>query len=233
MNTQLELHPVQATILRELLFKQSARFSDLNIKELSSDHFTFHISKLVDSGLVEKTKNNKYTLSTAGKEFANRLDTDNAKIERQPKVAVALIIVREHKGQKQYIIQQRLKQPYYGFHGVITGKIRWGETIYETAERELFEETGLHAKFTLKGIKHKMDYNNKNEILEDKIFLVCIGENYSGILKESFEGGKNMWVTEKELSELPDKFPDLHLLFEFIRSKEIMFHEGKYSVDKY
>jgi ADP-ribose pyrophosphatase YjhB (NUDIX family) len=233
MNTQLELHQIQATILRELLFKPTARFTDLNIKELTSDHFTFHISRLVEAGLVNKTSEGKYTLSTKGKEFANRLDTDNAKIERQPKIAVAIIAVRETNGEKQYLIQKRLKQPYYGFHGIVTGKIRWGETLFETATRELDEETGLKANFTLKGLKHKMDYSPTEGILEDKFFMICMGENCTGTLKEKFEGGQNMWLNKEQIDNLPDQFPDLPLLFSFLNSDTIMFNEAKYMVDKY
>ncbi|MDQ3099525.1 MAG: NUDIX hydrolase [bacterium] len=233
MNTQIELHQVQATILRELLFKPTARFTDLNIKELTSDHFTFHITKLVEAGLVKKTDDGKYTLSTIGKEFANRLDTDIAKIERQPKIAVAIIGVRVHNGEKQYLIQKRLKQPYYGFHGVVTGKIRWGDTLFETAARELDEEAGLQAEFTLKGIKHKMDYSPTEGILEDKFFMVCIGENCTGTLKETFEGGQNMWLSREQVDNLPDQFPDLSMLFEFLNSETIIFNETKYTVEKY
>ncbi len=233
MQTQLEIHPVQATILRELLFKTSARFTDLNIKELTSDHFTFHITKLVEAGLVQKTDEGKYTLTTKGKEFANRLDTDIAKIERQPKIAVAIIGRRNRDNQTEYLIQKRLKQPYYGYHGVVTGKIRWGETVFETAARELEEETGLSATFTLKGLKHKMDYNTEEEILEDKFFLICIAENCTGKLKNTFEGGANMWLTKEQVLALPDQFPDLKLLFNFLKSDELLFSEEKYIVEKY
>src|SRR4051812_31106336 len=116
MNTQLEIHEIQAKILRELLFKPTARFSELNIKNLTSDHFTFHINKLVHAQLVERTPNNKYTLTTSGKELAIRLDTDTAKIERQPRLSVALVCIKKENDQIKYLIQQRLKQPYFGCH---------------------------------------------------------------------------------------------------------------------
>jgi len=233
MQTQLELHSVQATILRELLFKQSARFTELNIKDLTSDHFTFHINKLVEAKLVEKTLENKYTLTISGKEFANRLDTDNAKMERQPKVCVSVICTKTEDEVTKYLIQKRLKQPYYGYYGVITGKIRWGETFTETAERELMEEAGLEGKLTLKGIKHKMDYDTDGKMLEDKIFFVHLAENCTGTLLEKFEGGENLWCSIEEIKRLPDLFPDVLLGIEIIESNNLQIHEGKYKVERY
>lgn len=233
MQTQLEIHPIQATILRELLFKPEARFSELNIKDLTTDHFTFHISRLLESKLVEKTTNNKYTLTNKGKEFANRLDTDIAKIERQPKVGVSVICVKEERKIKKYLIQKRLKQPYFGYHGVITGKVRWGETMQETAARELLEETGLIGEITLRGIKHKMDYNKEKSLLEDKIFFVHIAVNCKGDLKETFEGGENHWYSVDEIQNLDNLFPDVWLLLEMTQNPELKFYENKYIVDKY
>ena len=157
MNTQSDLHPIQAKILRVLLFKPLARFSELNGSGLSNDHFTFHINRLVEIGLVEKL-GGKYQLTTVGKEFANRLDTDTTQIERQAKTAILIVAVRQEGDQPQYLMQQRLKQPYFGFHGFISGKVRWGEEILVAADRELIEEAGLQGgKKTLMGIEHKMD----------------------------------------------------------------------------
>jgi ADP-ribose pyrophosphatase YjhB (NUDIX family)/predicted transcriptional regulator len=234
MKTQLEIHEIQAKILRELLFKPQARFSELNIKELSSDHFTFHITKLVENNLVEKTTEGKYTLTAKGKELANRLDTDTAKIERQGKVAVCILCEKKENNKTYYLVQKRLKQPYYGFHGYITGKIRWGETVFETAARELKEETNMETKkITLKGIEHKMDYDPKQNILEDKFFFVCKAQDLSGEMFQQFEGGQNIWYTEDEIKNLTDLFPDVEALLHMIQQRTIQLQELKFTVDKY
>jgi ADP-ribose pyrophosphatase YjhB (NUDIX family) len=97
------------------------------------------------------------------------------------------------------VVQQRLKQPFYGYWGRPTGKIRWGETIIEAAARELEEETGLAADLQFESIYHKMDYNEETgELLEDKIFFIVAGENPTGDFIEEFEGGRNAWMTQEE-----------------------------------
>ena len=59
------------------------------------------------------------------------------------------MIIENSEG--KFLAQQRLKQPFYGFWGRPTGKVGWGETILETAARELMEETGLTADLRVAG----------------------------------------------------------------------------------
>ena len=134
MAHEAKIHETQTIILRELLFLPFARFSELRKRtSLESDYFKFHLQRLVDVGYIEKNVSGQYKLTQAGKEYANKLDTDKNVIERQPKSAI--IIVVEHDG--KLLIQERLKHPFFGFWGYPGGKIRWGETILESAAREL------------------------------------------------------------------------------------------------
>lgn len=207
MSIDKTLHSAHVAILHVLLFRPSARFAQLQkASELSSDHFNFYLKQLLDESFVAKNKDGAYHLTGKGKEFANRFDTDERKIERQPKVAVCLIIRREDNTQ---LVQQRLKQPYYGYWGRPTGKIRWGETIMQAAARELLEETGLTADLSFEQVYHKMDYSKEsNELLEDKIFFVIGGTNPQGKLIEHFEGGRNTWMTRDEYIAQPLSFGD-------------------------
>ncbi len=100
-----DLHQIQMLILKELLFNPTARFSELNIKGLSNDHFSYHVNTLIEQGYVRKTDRG-YSLTNQGKEFANRMDTDQVQIEKQPKVAVMVIPVKYIKGRKYILIQE-------------------------------------------------------------------------------------------------------------------------------
>jgi 8-oxo-dGTP pyrophosphatase MutT (NUDIX family) len=205
MSIDKELHPAHVAILHVLLFRPEARFAELQkASELTSDHFNFYLKQLLDEDFVTKNERGAYHLTQKGKEFANRFDTDERKVERQPKVAVCLMIRREDGTQ---LLQQRLKQPYYGYWGRPTGKIRWGETILEAAARELMEETGLEADLEFEQVYHKMDYNKETgALLEDKIFFIIGGTNAHGTLIEEFEGGRNAWMTQAEYDAQPLSF---------------------------
>ncbi len=228
-----EIHPIQARVLRTMLFREKSRFVDLNTLKLPTDHFNFHLKQLLVLGLGEKSPDNKYCLTAKGKEFANRLDTDKIVLEKQAKVGVVVCGVRKLGKKKQYLVQQRLKQPYYGFYGFVTGKIKWGEMVIETASREFFEETRLRGKLLLAGIEHKMDYPAEGKILEDKFFFIFRAENLKGKLLESFEGGRNIWLTKPEILKLPEIFDDVLKIIEVVNQKNLIFSEAKYKVKRY
>ncbi len=235
MSLEVNIHDAQTVILRELLFHPSVGFASLQkLTGMTSDHFNFHLKKLIELGLVEKLSRGQYSLSTRGKEYANKLDTDNNTIERQPKVAVILVIERKAKsGISEYLFQERLKQPYYGFWGCPTGKVRWGETIIQTAERELLEETGLSADHRLTGVYHEIVYQQETgEQLEDKLFFVVHCTDTHGKLTEFFEGGHNKWMTRQQALSQEKIFTSFDIEIDIVSSDDTFIERRvEYSKD--
>lgn len=222
MSFEPSIHKSQLAILRHLLFVPGARFAGLRRSaKLSSDHFTFHIKQLLQRGYIEKA-DNQYRLTQKGKEYANRLDTEINTIEKQPKVSVIITLVRQNeKGEKEYLFQQRKKNPYFDFWGRVGGKMRWGESVIEAAARELREETGLSARLEFRLVYHKRDFDKESgQLLEDKLFLCLYGSRYSGTLIDSFEGGVNRWMTMDELNAQPKKFSNIATVTEMLESGE-------------
>lgn len=234
MALEVNIHDAQTVILRELLFHQSVGFAKLQkITGMSSDHFNFHLHRLIELGLVEKIARGKYSLTPKGKEYANKLDTDQNTIERQPKAAVILAIQRDSQNGKEYLFQERLKQPYFGFYGFPTGKIRWGETVVQTAERELLEETGLRADCQIAGVYHELVYQQETgDQLEDKLFFVISCQNITGELTEEFEGGRNQWLTRAEAKKLPKIFTSFDIEIDIVTGKLGTFIEQRVEYNK-
>jgi ADP-ribose pyrophosphatase YjhB (NUDIX family)/predicted transcriptional regulator len=232
MSLEVKIHEAQVAILRELLFHPSAGYAEMQKPTgLTSDHFNFHISRLVELGFVEKKQRGEYTLTHKGKEYANKLDTDSNTIERQPKVSVLIVGWRDREGTKEreFIMQQRLKNPYYGYWGWLGGKIRWGETVTEAAARELKEETGLEADLEYKGLYHKMDYNQQTrEMLEDKFFFLVRATNFRGDLIVNYEGGKNAWCTAAEMDKLDKIFQGMRETYGYARGDQLTFNEQRF-----
>lgn len=218
MSHEVEIHPTQTSILRELLFHPSATYARLQKPtKLSSDHFNFHIKRLLELAYVEKVSRGQYRLTPRGKEYANRLDTDQNTIERQPKVAVLLGIEREYRGQKQFLFQERLKNPWYGFWGIPSGKVRWGETLIQAAERELKEETGLTADNEFAGLYHEHTYlDEQTNAQEGKLFFVIRCLRPRGQLIKQFEGGRNVWTNLQDAKRLKPRFASFDLELEVV-----------------
>jgi len=234
MSLEVSIHDAQTSILRELLFHPEAGYTELQAPTgLTSDHFNFHIKRLVELGLVEKSGRGLYRLTIKGKEYANKLDTDNNTIERQPKVAVLLAVARiSDDGTTQYLCQERLKQPYYGYWGFPSGKMRWGETITETAARELKEETNLEAECTYLGIYHEHAYQEETgDLLEDKLFFVVRCANVRGDVYEQFEGGRNVWLSAEAVMAKPKKYTSLPTELAMAKG-ELTFAEEKHRYGK-
>jgi len=234
MSYEASAHEAQMKILRHLLLSPSAGFAELQKQTgLTSDHANFHIKKLVDVGYMHKDASDKYTLTRIGKEYANRMDTDDNVIEKQPKISVALIVEND---EGKFLAQQRLKQPYYGFWGRPTGKIRWGETMEEAAARELMEETGLTAELSVAGFYHKMDYDRESgDLLEDKIFVLIYGKNPKGELVADDEGHHNEWLSDEDLAAKDKVFESVVKITKLARAGNANFmeHKYEYSNDEY
>lgn len=197
-----DLHQFQMLILNKIIFLPQARFRDLKIQGLTTDHLTYHLNTLVKKGILKK-EDKIYKLTSKGKEYVSRMDTVQAKIESQGKRAVLIRTISKEKGKPLYLVNQRLKQPFYGYVGFHTGKIRIGETILQAAAREYKEETGLKGSFKFLGIIHFVDYKPDGRFLRDIYFYTFNVYKFSGPLIEENkeEGVSNKWMTKTQLKK--------------------------------
>jgi 8-oxo-dGTP pyrophosphatase MutT (NUDIX family) len=228
------LHNIQMLILRELLFHPNSRFTDLNIQGLNSDHFSYHVNTLIEEGYVEK-EDKDYSLTTKGKEFANQMDTEEVVIEKQPKIAVIVVPIKIVDNKKLLLVQERTKEPYYGYKGFMTGKIRYGEKVVEAAKRELKEETGLSCEeLHLKRIVHNhVVLEESGELVEDKMFYIITAINPEGEIVNT-KNGKNFWITEEEFFGLDKKYYDEDNVYKYSQEeKDMDFDEQVYFIKEF
>lgn len=208
MNTELKLHYFQKTLLKKLtLASGSQRFNDLLIDGLESEHMNYHLQKLIEIGLVEKNDIG-YVLSVEGKDYTNLMDDQIETIEKLPKTSMILVVVRINaEGKEEYLLNKRLRQPYYGKVGFLTGKPHFGETFREAVLRELYEESGLTAKeVKLVNIYHKIRKTKEGNVVQDVIFYRHLVTEISGSLIEKTPLQENFWATADEISNIEERY---------------------------
>lgn len=127
-----DLHPIKQSILKELGYRNSEIFSELQKGE-SSSKVSFHLKKLRDQGLIRK-KGDRYETTSLGKEYLAYLES---KKEDQSIILNHLLIYSNGK-----IYLGRRSDPLDPFEGVYRGIVEREEkeTSMEEIAREKFNE---------------------------------------------------------------------------------------------
>lgn len=224
---QDEFHFTQRQILNNLLFHNKLRYSEMKPEEMEGSQFSFHLKKLIELELIVKVDDH-YILTAKGKNTANSFDTDSTNPRKQAKQSVVFCAFRKVKNRDETLVYTRKKNPFFDHQGYPTGKVMYGESIIETAERELHEETGLSGKARLIGIRHfRVYYPTKEELVEDKVMYICRIDEPEGTLVNNDEG-VFQWVDIEHihivvLNPLPEFQEIIEMIKEF--NGEITFSE--------
>jgi ADP-ribose pyrophosphatase YjhB (NUDIX family) len=230
-SNDIKLHYYQKAIVKKLtLSKSGKKFNQLLILGLESEHMNYHLKKLVEIGFVSKSEEN-YILTDTGKDYSNLLDDGLVEAEKQPKTSIIIWGVRKNtKGEVEHLLNKRLRQPYYGKVGRITGKVLFGETLKDAAARELYEETGLKAmSFTLEEIYRKMRKREDGVFVQDVIFYIFFVTKFSGKLIEKTPFQENFWAGKSEIYGKNKKKYDLYddfIMDERTSPKLLQFRES-------
>ncbi len=186
-------HELQRKIILKLIHNPSMSFNELWGKEGESNAFAYHLNKLEEQGLVEK-KDNSYRLTSEGKKLSAFIEGDSGDKAKFPTLNHFLII---RNGDK-FLLQKRLKEPFYGYWGFISGKINFGWNVLECAKRDFKEETGLDAEnLVLRGLEQTKTIENSNILYHHLQFIVEISK-VSGKLIEKTHKAENEWMTLEE-----------------------------------
>jgi hypothetical protein len=232
-----QLHQAQVSILKTLRRAESVRYKDMRLPtELDSDVFKFHLRKLVKLGYIRKLPTSYYELSASGKEFANNLDEQARVQQKQPKLSLVMVASRpDASGQDLFLLQQRFRNPFWGFWGLVSGPAHWGVPFEETAAAEFQKQTGLSASFEVRSFCRQRDYGTASgNLLEDKLFVVLSASRLRGRLGSMWLGGSNKWMALGELERQSHYFKGTPRLIDLAQGSEpFASHEVVYGADDY
>jgi 8-oxo-dGTP pyrophosphatase MutT (NUDIX family) len=222
-------HHIQLGILRQMLLSSESRYSDMKPKNVESNLFMYHLKQLIREGLIEK-HDKIYTLTREGKRFADRATLETMRIRVQPKIVIVLCIRREDG---KWLIMRRKHQPFVDYKGFPSGKMHYGETLQQAAERELREKTGLTGvDLTLRG-NVVMRFTEDGEIVNHIIGYVVQG----GVARDvevdfDSEYFQTFMGEDKDLFEEPC-FKGHHEIFELLQSdsNDLIMREYEFASD--
>lgn len=231
-NIDIKLHYYQKELVKKLVLSEdSLKFNQLQIEGLGSEHMNYHLKQLVGYGFVKK-RDGRYLLTDEGKDYSNLLEDDVKTLEKQPKTSIIIYAVREKKGKTEYLLSKRLRQPYYGKVGRLSGKVKFGEKLKDAVSRELYEETGLKAEnIELDNIYRKLRHKEDGTFVQDVFFYIFIVKDFSGDLIEKTEFQENFWLTKEEIEKRDDLFDDMSVDERF-KPNDILKLEENIDVEK-
>ncbi len=214
------MHPIKRHILYHLILNPYLNFARLKPKDIEGNIFTYHLKQLITEGLVRKSSYG-YELTDEGKIYADKLSLKNLNPRIQPKI-VTLLICQNQK--KEYLLYQRKRQPFLNLVGFPYGKIHLGETVLQSAKRELLEKTGLNGILTHQGDVYLTIFE-KNNLLTQMLCHIILVKNPQGELKSSSDIGECFWINIKKVSQnklMPGAKDIYHLA---IKKKSFFFAE--------
>jgi 8-oxo-dGTP pyrophosphatase MutT (NUDIX family) len=226
------VNEIQALIMRQLFMKDILRFSEINTDSLPSDQFSYHLRQLVKNDLIEKTDDNRYRLSTMGRSRAIMMDNRSNKFIEQGFVACRVVLTRQHKGVKQYLVQRRTRVPFHGYVGEPGGKILFGEDVLEAAKRNMIIETGLDCDITLKGMTHYKD-RYEGQVVQDKFFFIVQATNPTGTLLPAGPTGENIWLSLEEIQSGSKVYKGLKEILMIADGESFTFFEETHLTEDY
>jgi len=125
----------------------------------------------------------------------------------------SILVLRDNKA----LLVKRGREPSKGLWALPGGRHEPGETLEQTAARELFEETGLRAD-RLEFIRNLeiIRRNEKGEILRHYLLDLFMVKAFSGALVAGDDADAVAWVGHRELDQYEMTRDSRSILEEFL-----------------
>lgn len=123
------------------MYAPSLGYAQMRPKGVESNHFAYHLEQLLRAGLVVKN-DRSYTLTTEGMALADRVSHADMSVRKQPHIVTTVCVTNEAG---ETALFKHAFHPYMGLLGFPQGRTHYDESVLTSAQRELFEKSGLDA----------------------------------------------------------------------------------------
>ena len=132
------------------------------------------------------------------------------------------VIYRSINGVREYFLLLNKKKDAKGHWGFPKGHVENGENEYETASREVLEETGLYIVFSGKG-REVSHYSPRPGVEKDSVYFLATVRNNQIVKLQKEEVAEYKWCTFNEAKSILTFDQDILQKFEesFINNHQI------------
>lgn len=182
----------QRRIIARLILNQKMTFNQIWGKRGDSNKLAYHINRLVENKILSKSPSG-YCLSAKGKALSALLDGDG---KESPHPVMAYVVIISKAG--KLLCQERLKEPFRGYVGFVSGNIKFGSSVIDCAIAGVKKQAGLDLKNpVIKGTEEIVTFEGDEALYHHMISIVTGG--CEGELISEMPGKRNRWVTKKQL----------------------------------
>lgn len=218
-------HHIQKSIVYDLAFAESLRFSDLKPDELENKAFTYHLKKVIAAGLVEKLENGEYTLTAKGRRVGKgAFKKDSRLLDRA--YSILLLAVRSMDG--QWLLYKRQTMPLLGLTGFMQAQPVAEADARDTAKKTCFEQTGIETEFAVQGHGYFRVYRQQN--LESFIhFTLLVATTDRTELPETAVSAGYFFARTPDF-ESPEMLPNMQTLHKMCEAPTGTFVEATFEL---
>ncbi len=215
------MHHIQQAILKKMLHKESATFSQLQPAGISSNVFSYHLASMLDQKYLKKNRAGEYCLASLGQSLIDRMSSATLSERIQPKIVTLIVCTNMHG---DFLFYRRKKQPYFKKVGFPYGKIHLGERIADAASREFSEKTGLSATLHHCGEVYITVYDAQDELFTHTLFHIFSAKAPRGILETHSPMGESFWADIKDIP-VSERMHGLAEIVRLLQKKKRNFFE--------
>jgi ADP-ribose pyrophosphatase YjhB (NUDIX family) len=195
----------------------SLKFNELEkLSGIRSNELSYHLKKLMNDGLITKNKEN-YILTRRGETTAERIAHFTGK-EVGHMVVVIIAVTKNNK----ILLLKRNRRPFKDYWGMIGGKTKFDESIPESVEREVEEETGIKVDINSVKVRSVMLERVKTNqgISHGNILILTEAKPLNDITSEIVNGQHINWFKLSDLKYSKIILSDMWMIENFIEKKK-------------
>ncbi len=212
-------HHLQRAIVYELAFMERARFSELKPDGLDNKLFSYHLKKVLLSGLIIKSDDGSYSLTPEGRRFSTGVNEKNQSLIVERAHSVLYLVIRR-KLDSAWLLYERKTHPMLGYKGFIHANPTSDKSVEQNAQDQVIARTGLRGTFTpLGGGYFTSIKDGVTESFTNFTLLYC--EDAEGDLVQNDNKAVYFWAND--LEQIEQLFPSTFILRDKYLAKQAFF----------